>query len=81
MGRPAARDLDEHVCPMQFPPAPHGGGQVLVAKIRTVLVGGNPAAVMVDPVTCAGWENLIAMGSTKVLMDGLPAARKYRRTA
>lgn len=80
MGRPAARDLDEHVCPIQFLPGPHGGGEVMVAKLRTVLVGGKPAAVQIDPVTCAGWDNLIAMGSPKVFMDGLPAARKYDLT-
>jgi uncharacterized Zn-binding protein involved in type VI secretion len=80
MGRPAARDLDEHVCPLMYPPGPHGGGQVLVANQRTVLVGGKPAAVLVDPLICAGWDNLIAMGSTTVLMDGLPAARKYDLT-
>jgi uncharacterized Zn-binding protein involved in type VI secretion len=80
MGRPAARDLDEHVCPQLAPPGPHGGGQVLVAKPRTVLVGGKPAAVLVDPVTCAGWDNLIAMGSTTVVIEGFWAARKYDLT-
>lgn len=80
MGRPAARDLDGHICPMTYP-GPHEGGEVLVANQRTVLVGGRPAAVLVDPVICPGWPNLIIMGSPTVLMDGFPAARKYDLTS
>ena len=52
-----------------------------MANQRTVLVGGRPAAVMVDPVICPGWPNLIIMGSPTVLMDGFPAARKYDLTS
>jgi len=52
-----------------------------VADQRTVLVGGKPAAVLADPLTCGGLANTIAMGSLQVLMDGLPAARKYDLTS
>lgn len=80
MGRPAARDLDDHTCPMKHPAA-HEGGPIAVGRACTVIVGGSPAAGFVDLAMCqAGPPDMILMGSPNVLVQELPAARKYDPT-
>lgn len=75
---PAARLGDMHTCPMQDPtpvgPKPHVGGPI-AQGYPTVLIGGLPAARMLDSATCAGPPDMIAMGSATVLIGNLPAAR------
>ena len=78
MGKPAARVGDLHVCPFVtpgLPPVPHVGGPILGPGCATVLIGGQPAAVMGDTCTCVGPPDAIIFGSTGVLIGGLPAAR------
>lgn len=78
MGQPAARLGDMHLCPMVtpgLPPIPHVGGPVLGPGMPTVLIGGQPAAVVGDSCLCVGPPDAIAMGSVSVLIGGKPAAR------
>ncbi|WDE14348.1 PAAR domain-containing protein [Thalassomonas haliotis] len=78
MGQPAARITDMHVCPMQtpaVPPIPHVGGPIIGPGAPTVLIGGMPAAVVGDSVTCVGTPDSLVMGSTTVLLGGKPAIR------
>ena len=78
MGQPAARITDMHVCPMQtpaVPPIPHVGGPIIGPGAPTVLIGGLPAAVVGDIVTCVGTPDSLVMGSTTVLFGGKPAIR------
>lgn len=78
MGKPAARIMDMHVCPMAtpaVPPVPHVGGPITGPGIPTVLIGGMPAAVMGDMCTCTGPPDSIIIGSMGVLIGGKPAAR------
>ena len=84
MPQPAARLLDMHVCPMQTPavvPIPHVGGPIMGPGVPTVLIGGQPAAVVGDMCTCVGPPDVIVMGSTSVLIGGKPAARMGDTTA
>lgn len=71
---PAARLGDMHTCPM-VSPGPHGGGPVSGPSVPTVLIGGQPAAVVGDVCVCVGPPDAIAMGSMTVLIGGRPAAR------
>lgn len=72
----AARVGDNHVCPMVNPNgSPHTGGPVLPPGAPTVLIGGQPAALVGDMCNCAGPPDSIVMGSTTVLIGGKPAAR------
>jgi uncharacterized Zn-binding protein involved in type VI secretion len=67
-----------HLCPLvnpTVPPVPHVGGPILGPGCPTVLIGGQPAAVVGDICTCTGPPDSIAMGSTTVLLGGKPAAR------
>ncbi len=75
MGKPAARLTDMHVCPMVTGLVPHVGGPIIGPGCPTVLIGGLPAAVMGDMVTCTGPPDTIILGSTGVLIGGKPAAR------
>lgn len=78
MGQPAARITDMHVCPMQspaVPPIPHVGGPIIGPGEATVLIGGLPAAVTGDSVTCVGTPDSLTMGSATVLIGGKPAIR------
>ena len=49
---PAARISDMHVCPLFNGPVPHVGGPIIGPGAPTVLIGGVPAAVVGDSVTC-----------------------------
>lgn len=78
MGMPAARIGDLHVCPMvtpALPPIPHVGGPILGPGAPTVLIGGQPAAVVGDMATCVGPPDSIVAGSAVVMIGGKPAAR------
>lgn len=84
MGQPAARITDMHVCPMQspaVPPIPHVGGPIIGPGEATVLIGGLPAAVAGDSVTCVGTPDSLSMGSTTVLIGGKAAIRMGDTTA
>ena len=80
---PAARMGDMHTCPMQDPtpagPKPHVGGPITKGE-PTVLIGGQPAARVGDPATCAGPPDAIAKGSATVLIGNMPAARMGDQT-
>lgn len=77
----AARINDMHVCPMTTGPVPHVGGPILPPGTPTVLIGGMPAAVLGDMLTCTGPPDTIVMGSSTVLIGGKPAARMGDSTA
>lgn len=84
MSQPAARLMDMHVCPMQTPavvPIPHVGGPIMGPGMPTVLIGGQPAAVVGDLCTCVGPPDVIVKGSATVLIGGKPAARMGDTTA
>lgn len=79
--RPAARILDEHVCPMCDGPVPHVGGPILPTGSPNVLIGGMPAARVSDRCFCVGAPDVIIEGAPTVLINGLPAARMLDMTA
>jgi uncharacterized Zn-binding protein involved in type VI secretion len=60
---------------------PHVGGPIVGPGASTVLVGGAPAAVVGDTVTCTGPPDTIVKGSGTVLIAGKPAARLGDSTA
>ncbi len=76
---PAARVGDMHTCPMQTPavpaPIPHVGGPIMPPGVVNVLIGGVPAATATGMALCVGPPDTIAMGSSTVMIGGLPAAR------
>lgn len=75
---PAARVTDMHVCPMVtpgVPPIPHVGGPILPPCSVNTLIGMLPAARVTDMAMCVGPPDMIAKGSTTVLINCLPAAR------
>lgn len=78
---PAARIGDNHVCPMVTGVVPHVGGPVVGPGVPTVLIGGLPAAVMGDMLTCVGPPDTIVKGSATVMIGGKPAARLGDLTA
>lgn len=72
----AARVGDMHTCPLSDGPKPHVGGPVMpVGSVPTVLINGQPAAVVGTMCTCAGPPDSIAFGSLTVLIGGQQAAR------
>lgn len=73
--KPAARALDPHTCPLTWP-APHSGGLVTGPGVSTVLIGYRPAATRGTSCGCAvPSANVIAKGSSTVLIGGEAAAR------
>ncbi|AKM47296.1 type VI secretion protein [Edwardsiella sp. EA181011] len=60
---------------------PHVGGPVIGPGVPTVLIGGLPAAVLGDMLTCVGPPDTIIKGSATVLIGGKPAARMGDSTA
>jgi uncharacterized Zn-binding protein involved in type VI secretion len=75
MGKPAARVGDPHICPMFDGPKPHVGGPITGPGVPTVLIGGQPAAVVGDLATCASVPDILSLGSPTVLIGGRPAVR------
>ncbi|WP_010177195.1 PAAR domain-containing protein [Aquimarina agarilytica] len=71
----AARIGDMHTCPLSNGPVPHVGGPVIGPPKSTVLIGGQPAAVVGDMCVCVGPPDTIAKGSATVFIGGSPAAR------
>lgn len=69
--KPAARQGDAHSCPLSSGAVARG--------LTTVLIGGQPAARMGDPLDCKG-PDIITSGSLSVLIGGQPAARMGDRT-
>lgn len=78
---PAARLGDMHTCPMVSGIVPHVGGPLVGPGAATVLIGGQPAAVIGDMCTCVGPPDTIVKGSATVLIGGKPAARMGDTTA
>ena len=81
---PAARLTDMHTCPMQTPvvvPVPHVGGPIVGPGVPTVLIGGLPASVVGDMLTCVGPPDSLVKGSATVMIGGRPAARIGDTTA
>jgi uncharacterized Zn-binding protein involved in type VI secretion len=78
---PAARITDLHTCPAVTGIVPHVGGPILGPGVPTVLIGGMPAAVVGDNVTCVGPPATVLKGSATVLIGGKPAARMGDTTA
>jgi uncharacterized Zn-binding protein involved in type VI secretion len=78
MGKPAARIMDMHTCPMVtpgLPPVPHVGGPITGPGVPNVIIGGKPAAVIGDMCTCVGPPDSIIFGAISVLAGGKPIAR------
>ena len=75
---PAARVGDMHMCPLQTPgtpPIPHVGGPILPGAAATVLIGGQPAAVVGCMATCVGPPDSLVMGSATVMICNMMAVR------
>lgn len=79
--QPAARVTDQHVCPMFDGPKPHVGGPIIPPCAITVITGGMIQARVTDIAICVGPPDVIAKGSSTVLVCGLPAARLGDMTA
>ena len=77
----AARLTDMHTCPMVTGTVPHVGGPITGPGCATVLIGGVPAAIVGDILTCVGPPDSIVMGSSTVFIGGMPAARMGDTTA
>lgn len=77
----AARLTDMHTCPMVNGVVPHVGGPIVGPGCATVLIGGTPAAVVGDMLTCVGPPDTIVQGSATVIIGGMPAARQGDLTA
>ena len=82
---PAAATIGKnHSCPAQnptTPPTPHVGGVIQGPGVSSVLIGGQPAAVLGDSAFCNGPPDTIMSGSTTVLIGGKQAARMGDSTA
>jgi uncharacterized Zn-binding protein involved in type VI secretion len=78
---PAARITDMHTCPLFNGPVPHVGGPIIGPSVPTVLIGGQPAAVIGDMCVCVGPPDTIIKGSGTVFIGGRPAARMGDNTA
>ena len=72
---PAARITDIHVCPMITGIVPHVGGIINAPGGFKTLIGELPAARVSDIGICIGPSANIVMGSSAVMIQGLPAAR------
>lgn len=80
MGKPAARSTDMHACPMVTGLVPHVGGPVTLGSPNVITVG-MPQARVSDMLVCVGQPDVIAMGSSGVFVNNLPAARLGDQTA
>jgi len=78
---PAARILDNHVCPMVTVLVPHVGGPIVGPGAPTVLINSLPASIVGDMATCVGPPDTIVMGSITVMITGKPAVRLGDSTA
>jgi uncharacterized Zn-binding protein involved in type VI secretion len=74
----AARKNDRHLCLKADPGTnqPHVGGTI-TGGVESVVIGGEPAAVVGSACQCASEEpNEVAAGSGSVLAGGRPLARQ-----
>ena len=71
----AARLTDNHVCPLVNGIVPHVGGPITGPGVPTVLIGGQPAAVVQDVATCVGPPDKVVSGSQSVKIGGKSAVR------
>jgi len=78
---PASRITDMHACPMFTGIVPHVGGPIIGPGAPTVLIGGLPASVVGDAVTCVGPPDSTVKGSATVLITNRPAVRIGDTTA
>jgi uncharacterized Zn-binding protein involved in type VI secretion len=79
----ASRLTDFHMCPMVtpgVPPIPHVGGPIIMGS-PTVITGSMPQARVSDSCICVGPPDVLVMGSSTVLVDGLMAIRVGDLTA
>lgn len=74
MTMPAARVVDNHVCPFVTGIVPHVGGPVSV-PFPTVMFGKMPTARLSAVTVCVGPPDTIIKGSATVLVGGMPQAR------
>jgi len=81
MPGPAVTINHLHTCPLANGPAPHVGGPVVGPGEATVLIAGQPAAVVGDFCTCAGPPDAIVQGEANVLIGGKPAVTLGSLTA
>lgn len=81
MPKPAARLMDQHVCPAFNGLQPHVGGPISGPGMPTVRIGGIPAARVGDTCICAGPPDVIVAGSATVRIGGAFAARLGDKTA
>src|SRR4051794_12494564 len=72
--RKAARQGDHHLCPE------HGPTGTIAAGSTNVIIHGNNAARVGDPVACLP-EAVISSGRSDVLINGNPAARIWDQTS
>lgn len=77
----AARITDMHTCPAVTGTVPHVGGPITGPSVPTVLIAGQPAAVVGDLCVCSGPPDNIVKGSTTVFIGGKQAARMGDTTA
>ncbi|MBU2705440.1 PAAR domain-containing protein [Zooshikella marina] len=78
---PAATVSHQHTCPVNDPgPKPHVGG-IISQGSPNVLICGQSAARVGDPLVCQGPPDTINKGSTNVKINGLGAARQNDLTA
>lgn len=69
-----------HICPAETGDVPHVGGP-LIASQSSVLIAGQPAAILNDQAVCIGPCDHISCGSSSVVIAGLPAVRQGDGTA
>lgn len=65
--KPAARVMDNHVCPITDGPKPHVGGPIITGA-WTTLVCNMPQARVTDIALCTGPPDMIAVGENTVLV-------------
>lgn len=75
MGKPVARIGDMHKCPQGVGPTAHEGGPLAGPGVPSVMVGGQPVAVVTDQATCSGATDTVVKGADAVLIGGRPVAR------
>lgn len=80
-GKAAATIGSMHVCPLTTGTVPHVGGPISGPGVPTVLIDGQPAAVVGDMCVCCGPPDAILQGAAGVLIDGKPLALMGSMTA
>lgn len=74
-GKPVARLGDMHKCPLGVGPTAHEGGPLAGPGVTSVMIGGQPVAVVSDQATCSGATDTVVKGAQSVLIGGKPVAR------